>query len=269
MTVNSEVTRVSKFPGAGGTGPYTGSWPLLATTDLTVTKVVDATGVRTTLATPADYSASLVALGLSGWSITTVAAVAVGETLVVEGNTARTQLVKYSNQGDFFPETHEKSYDRLTYAVQELNGRQDRSLQLIPETTVTGAVYIDEPTANAYLQWDSTGTKVTNSTVVNRINENEQSDNYTLVLTDENKLISLTGATAKTFTIPPNSSVAFPIGAQVFFLQKGTGELDIAAGSGVTITSEFSWKTLNTQYSFATAIKIDTNTWQLIGSLKA
>lgn len=39
----------------------------------------------------------------------------------------------------------------------------------------------------------------------------DKSADYTFVLADANKLIRLTGASNKTFTVPANSSVAFPI----------------------------------------------------------
>lgn len=268
MTVSSS-SRVQTFAGSGTTGPFTFNFRILSVADITVTKVNNTTGVRTALTTPADYSCSLVSLGLSGGSITTVAAVASGETLVVEGNTPVTQPVKYSNQGEFFPETHEVSYDRITLIAQELNGKQTRSLQMKPETALVSAPLVDEPVAGAYLLWNTLGTGITNSSALARITEVEKSADYTLALSDENKLVSLTGSTGRTFTIPPNSSVAFPIGSQLFFCQKGTGTLTLAQGSGVTILSEFSWKKLNTQYSFASVIKIATNTWVLAGSLKA
>jgi len=93
--------------------------------------------------------------------------------------------------------------------------------------------------------------------------QNAQSDNYTLVLSDENKIVALTGSVAKTFTIPLNSSVAFPIGAVVAFTQDGTGALTIAAAGGVTIKSEGSL-TLNGQYSTVTLVKTGTDEWRLL-----
>ncbi len=97
--------------------------------------------------------------------------------------------------------------------------------------------------------------------------KNSQSGNYTLVLSDENKVIILTGASPFTFTIPPNSSVAFPIGTTVGFTQDGAGQLTIAAGVGVTIKTEVGLN-LNTQYAMASAVKTDTDEWRLSGSLK-
>lgn len=269
MTVAAGLSRKFKFVGSGTTGPFVFSERVIAKTGIKVTKIDDASGDRTILTEGGgDFSATLVDLGLSGVSITTTDAVAVGETLLIEGNTSQAQAVDYANQGEFFPETHENSFDRLHLITQELAAKQQRSLQVGAETTLTDDILVDEPVAGAYLLWNSAGTGITNSTVLARIAENEQTDDYTLALSDENKLVSLSGSTAKTFTIPANATVAFPVGSQIFFMQKGTGALDIAAAGGVTILSEFDFLTLNTTNSFASAIKIATNTWILAGSLR-
>ena len=51
---------------------------------------------------------------------------------------------------------------------------------------------------------------------------------YTLVLTDNTKLVTMTNAAASTLTVPPNSSVAFPIGTQIDISQNGAGKLTVA-----------------------------------------
>ena len=38
---------------------------------------------------------------------------------------------------------------------------------------------------------------------------------YTLVLADAFKLVAMNNAAANTLTVPPNSSVAFPIGTRI------------------------------------------------------
>lgn len=90
----------------------------------------------------------------------------------------------------------------------------------------------------------------------------------TLLLTDRDNLLTLTGANNRTVTIPSNDSVAFPIGSVVAFCQHGTGVLTIAPASGVTIYSESNKYTLRGQYAIAAALKVDTNVWRLMGNLK-
>jgi len=89
---------------------------------------------------------------------------------------------------------------------------------------------------------------------------------YTLALTDELQFTQFTSASAVTLTVPPNSSVAFPIGASIDFYQSNTGKVTVAPGSGVTVTGTPSLS-LRAQYSVATLIKVATDTWLLMGDL--
>lgn len=90
---------------------------------------------------------------------------------------------------------------------------------------------------------------------------------YTLVLSDNGKMVSLTNAATITLTVPPNSSVALPIGSQVLLYQGGAGMVSVAAGSGVTIRSADTLLDLYAQYSTASLVKMATDTWSLFGDL--
>jgi len=90
----------------------------------------------------------------------------------------------------------------------------------------------------------------------------------TLALSNEGRRIETSNAAATTITVPPNSSVAFPIGAQVDLLQVGAGQVTVVAGAGVTINGTPGLK-LRAQWSAATLIKRDTDTWVLVGDLTA
>lgn len=92
---------------------------------------------------------------------------------------------------------------------------------------------------------------------------------YTFVLTDSGKICEFANASAVTVTVPPNSSVAFPVGTQIEVTQTGAGKVTLAQGSGVTITSLASFKSIGGQYASATLYKRATDTWQLSGSLIA
>jgi hypothetical protein len=87
---------------------------------------------------------------------------------------------------------------------------------------------------------------------------------YTTVLTDNNKVVTLDNASAIALTVPLNASVAYPTGAQIHLYNKGAGQVTVAGDTGVTVNSSNGLK-LRAQYSVATLIKLDTNTWVLIG----
>ena len=93
---------------------------------------------------------------------------------------------------------------------------------------------------------------------------------YTTVLADNGKLVTQSNASAITTTIPPNSSVAYPVGAQINVVQTGAGQVSFAQGAGVTIVSTgatASAPKLRVQYSTATAIQTATDTWLVVGDI--
>jgi hypothetical protein len=97
---------------------------------------------------------------------------------------------------------------------------------------------------------------------------NQQTASYTLALSDKDKMIEMSHTSANTLTIPPESSVNFPIGTQIMVLQTNAGQTTIAAGSGVSVHATPGLK-LRDQYSMATLIKRGSNTWIVTGDLSA
>lgn len=94
---------------------------------------------------------------------------------------------------------------------------------------------------------------------------NTQNTNYTFAIGDSNNIVLTNDAAAHTWTVPPNSSVAFPIGTSITLIAS-PGAVSLAAGAGVTLNgygNETAPLTINT--GFATVIiKIGTNTWQQV-----
>lgn len=98
---------------------------------------------------------------------------------------------------------------------------------------------------------------------------NAQTASYTLVLADAYKLVEISNASANNLTVPPNSSVAYPVGTQINILQTGAGQTTIVPGSGVTINSEGAKLKLKAQWAAATLVKRSTDTWVVFGNLAA
>jgi hypothetical protein len=95
---------------------------------------------------------------------------------------------------------------------------------------------------------------------------NNQTANYVAVLGDANNIVTMSTAGADTFTVPPNASVAFPIGTTLTVIQLGAGQVTLTAGAGVTFQTPSS-ATTRAQYSTVAMIKILTDTWILSGDL--
>jgi len=90
---------------------------------------------------------------------------------------------------------------------------------------------------------------------------------YTLALTDVAKLVTLSNAAAITLTVPPNSTVAFPVGTQILLYQGGAGQVTLTAGAGVTIRSQGSKLKMSGQYAVAGLVKVATDEWAAFGNL--
>jgi len=90
---------------------------------------------------------------------------------------------------------------------------------------------------------------------------------YTLVIADLGKLVTLSNASGITLTVPPS---VFAAGNIVNIQQIGAGQVTLAQGAGVTITSTgatASAPKLRAQYSAATIICTASNTFTVIGDI--
>lgn len=96
---------------------------------------------------------------------------------------------------------------------------------------------------------------------------NTQTASYQLVFEDRDKIVEMNVGSANNVTVPPNSTVAFPIGTSIDVIQYGTGQTTIVAGAGVTIRSSNGLLKLSGQYAAATLYKRGTDEWVAIGDL--
>lgn len=127
---------------------------------------------------------------------------------------------------------------------------------------------------NGYL-FGADSQSATNPSVYSAVNvvgvaQTSKSADYTLTLADAGTHIlhPSSDASGRTFTLPANASVAYPIGTVITFINAG-GSVTIAitsdtmylAGAAATTGS----RTLDA-YGMASAIKIDTTTWVISGS---
>ena len=92
---------------------------------------------------------------------------------------------------------------------------------------------------------------------------------YSVVLSDDGKLVTCDNAASISLTIVPNSTAAFGIGTQINIMQLGAGTVTITAGAGVTLQSAGSKLKTDAQYAVATCLKIASDTWVVVGNLKA
>ncbi len=121
----------------------------------------------------------------------------------------------------------------------------------------------------------STGDILTASTVNGLVAftiGSDQTADYTAVIADAYQvLVPMNKATAVSFKIPTNASVAFPVGTAITVLNKGAGAVTISAVTSGTTTvlsagAVAAAPTL-AQYKTAVCIKTATDTWYVVGAI--
>lgn len=99
--------------------------------------------------------------------------------------------------------------------------------------------------------------------------QNVQSAAYVLVLADRGKMIYSENVAGQAVTIPPNSSVAFPVGAAVAIVNRGANPITVTQGAGVTLRWAGTSSTGNRALAvngLGTLLKVGTDTWMLSGA---
>lgn len=201
-------------------------------------------------------------------SLATVA-VAAGALSINSGNITDTRVLVTTN----IPESGDIS------SVTAGNGLSGGGSSGAVSLAINTAITADLSTAQTFTNKTLTSPTINGATIatstltspkVNLGINTQTGTTYTTVLDDNGKLVTLSNALAITLTIPPNSSVAYPVGAQLNLAQLGAGQVTFAGGSGVTIVSTgatASAPKLRAQYSTATAVQTSTDNWLVMGDI--
>jgi len=91
----------------------------------------------------------------------------------------------------------------------------------------------------------------------------------TLFLSDSAKMLRLNGTTARTWTIPPVGSVAFPVGTVIALRCYSTQAITVARGAGVTLQGDGGFVDKNYAIAsggFAFITQEATNFWVISGT---
>jgi hypothetical protein len=121
----------------------------------------------------------------------------------------------------------------------------------------------------------STAQTLTNKTLTDpKINLafDAETASYTAVLANNSQVVTMDNASANTFSIPTNASVAFPVGTQINVLQIGAGQTTIQAVTSGTTTIQSTGASaaapkIRARYGSATCIKASTDLWYVIGDI--
>lgn len=89
----------------------------------------------------------------------------------------------------------------------------------------------------------------------------EQTADYTLVLTDANKVVNMNKSGTATLTVPDNSTVAFPVGTVIGVYNQSSDDVTVSGAGGVTLRNG---GTVG-QYAEASLRKRATDEWVMVG----
>ena len=169
MTISSEVSRVS-YTGNGAVDTYAYTFRIFEESHLLVT-VRNTSDVETTLALTTDYTVT--GVGNNSGNVVLVNSaqawldgdgdLLTGYVLSIRRVLPLTQETDIRNQGDFFPESHEDEFDKLTMVDQQQQDELDRSIKL-PESLDPADVdtALPLPSAGLAIGWNATEDGLTN-----------------------------------------------------------------------------------------------------------
>lgn len=128
---------------------------------------------------------------------------------------------------------------------------------------------LNNPVNNEVFTFDATSSKWKNAAVpsVSQVAISAQTATYTLVLADAGKAVEVDSAGVANMIVPPNSSVAFPIGTVIEVAWLGAGAVTLSAGVGVTLQSADGALSLRARYSVASLRKRASDIWLVAGDL--
>lgn len=136
-----------------------------------------------------------------------------------------------------------------------------------------GIDYRLAPNKSIMLWYDSTSSRWRAAGIeddaATRVNIQAKTANYTLVLADAGKFITMDSTGNITLTIPTNATAAFPIGTVVSLARINTGKVNVAGAGGVTVNSADGDLYLRARYSGATCMKTAADVWLVTGDLTA
>jgi hypothetical protein len=122
----------------------------------------------------------------------------------------------------------------------------------LPSQTGNGGKYLT--TSGTAASWSPVNVEI-----------NAKTDNYTLILSDAGKLITVTASANKAITVPNG---IFSVGQQINVTSLGAGLITVSS-DGTSVLYSTPGNILRTQYSIATIICIATNTFLIVGDLSA
>jgi len=228
------------------------------------------------MAVPYTFASATAAIPLSQLDNNFATAITLGNTAVYLGNTTSSlgnlSLTNVTIVSVSAAVTASQGGTGLTTitANNVMLGNGTSNVQVVAPGTSGNVLTSSGTTWTSTAPTPASGGDATNNIGYLNIPQNSQSAAYTLVLADAGKHIfhPSTDANARTFTIPANSSVAYPIGTAITFINMTAAVVTIAITTDTMYLSSAGTTGSRSlaQYGSATAIKMTSTTWLISGS---
>lgn len=158
MTISASAITKRVYTGSGTTGPFDIVLQIQTADQITVTRIVTATGVETELTKDAGTDGYTVASDLS--TITTTEAVTAAQELVIQLNIPNSQGLDLRENQAFPAENAEDAWDKLTLKNIQQQEELDRAVRL-PIDYTGSPINIPAPVANKIVIVNSAGDNLT------------------------------------------------------------------------------------------------------------
>ena len=135
----------------------------------------------------------------------------------------------------------------------------------------TGAVTLTAASIATYTGTETLTNKTLTAPIASYSINAQTTAAYVTVASDAGAIVTVSNASANTFKLPTNASVAYAIGSTITLIQIGAGATTISAVTPGTTTVLSTGATAASpvlaQYRSATCIKTGTDAWYVIGAL--
>jgi len=162
MTVNTTNITSGPYVGNGLNDTYEYDFRVSDKTQLSVYETDD-TGIQTLLTVDTDYTVNDVGVDAGGTIVRTAGNLPTDYTWYIRSNYIENQLTDFSSQGAFFPDVHEDQMDHITFLIQQLLDKNERTFKLSETIDIDGTFTIAQDAAaraNLSLGFDGAGNLV-------------------------------------------------------------------------------------------------------------
>lgn len=161
MTVNTTKITSGPYTGNGVADTFSYTFTVYDKNNIAVFETDD-NGFQTRLTVDTDYILNDIGVPGGGTITRKDGPLPVGYEWYIRSDYKETQLTSFGSQGAFFPDIHERAMDKLTYLIQQILDKKDRTLSVSDSYSGDLPLSLEDPFAGLALRWNSTADGIEN-----------------------------------------------------------------------------------------------------------